>query len=156
MKNFKLVYFFLAAFVFIAGLSVYLWLTHDDCPSLCRAASVARQARSAMIAVEEVFSSEGELERSSPLQALNLKDRVSYSSPYVERWNISGEGEIVLEGFDHTFFLRLTPVRHKPLQWKCSGFPAKFIKNASEFLDRSKVGECQLAGPVVGVIDFYD
>lgn len=110
--------------VLTLAIVIWEWRTHDDCPSLCRASSIARQAREVTATVEalRVQSDGSSIKYFEAVQRL-----VSYRSPYVERWSVEGDGAIVLIGFGGEFMLTLRPIQGGG--WQCLGFPEKVLSN---------------------------
>lgn len=125
--------------VLTLAIVIWEWRTHDDCPSLCRASSIARQAREVMATVEALrVQSDG----SSTKDFKAVKRLVSYRSPYVERWSVEGDGAIVLIGFGEEFMLTLRPIQGGG--WQCLGFPEKVLSNIGGFMEPGRISRCEL------------
>ncbi|QCX51424.1 hypothetical protein [Ralstonia pseudosolanacearum] len=93
------------------------------------------------MAIVEVLRLQGNGSPSKDFKA--VKRLISYRSPYVERWGVDGDGEIVLVGFGEEFMLTLRPIQGGG--WRCLGFPEKFLNNIGGFMDQGKIGGCELS-----------
>lgn len=141
MKS-KIINIVVTALVLMAAIAIWAWRTHDDCPSLCRASSVARQAKETMSLVEAMMHLPND--GSSTKDFKNAEELTSYRSPYVERWRVEDDGSIVLVGSREGFMLALRPVSKGG--WQCLGFPEKILVDIKGFMDARSVSECKLSG----------
>ena len=146
MKSKILIGFFILLLLVLAG--VY-WEIHnnDDCPSLCKASSVAKQTREAMSLVETIMLSSNDSGQTKSFAT--VESSVSYRSPYIEKWTVKNDGTIVMVGPKELFMFTVQPISGQPQSWRCFGFPEKFLENIAEFFDAKKIGKCELKRAIV-------
>lgn len=99
-----------------------------------------------MAVVEALISSHKGAELATELQ--KAKANPVYVSPFVKKWDITNDGEIVLIGPEEAFLIKLKPKMGNKIVWMCSGYPQKVLKNFYEFFDHQNMGECELMEPV--------